>query len=396
MEMPATITKEKTMYIPVPKLNKKKYLIKSIGEYRRYFLLRLKLICFHKYLFFLLVILFNACNPKKDNPNKKIFSWNTVSSLEEKLIGEKYFIEELKIPKRLLYKRGKLLINEAAPGETFVHVLDGNSLKYLFSTGAVGYGPGEMPNAWSIESGINENTFWVYSLEGKVFSEYKLEKVNDSKALTQVRQKEDFYLAMGLTWSSDSTFMTFLVRGEDKFVEFSTDGTRLKSYGKWKGMVPGNFEDHVIADLHQGKLMGDPKTGKFIKASIFRDHLEILDKKSGQIIRIDGPENSIPEFQAVDAGAVVTSDHPLAYMDAFLGKEHIFGLYSGKTDKEIMEQGRGETDLLVFDHLGNVKAVLKLDTPISSFTVDEKGQRIFGITTDREPGVVVFDYNLEK
>ncbi|WP_339926176.1 BF3164 family lipoprotein [uncultured Cyclobacterium sp.] len=340
--------------------------------------------------------MFNACNPKKDNPNKKIFSWNTVSSLEEKLIGEKYFIEELKIPKRLLYKRGKLLINEAAPGETFVHVLDGNSLKYLFSTGAVGYGPGEMPNAWSIESGINENTFWVYSLEGKVFSEYKLEKVNDSKALTQVRQKEDFYLAMGLTWSSDSTFMTFLVRGEDKFVEFSTDGTRLKSYGKWKGMVPGNFEDHVIADLHQGKLMGDPKTGKFIKASIFRDHLEILDKKSGQIIRIDGPENSIPEFQAVDAGAVVTSDHPLAYMDAFLGKEHIFGLYSGKTDKEIMEQGRGETDLLVFDHLGNVKAVLKLDTPISSFTVDEKGQRIFGITTDREPGVVVFDYNLEK
>ena len=188
--------------------------------------------------------------------------------------------------------------------------------------------------------------------------------------------------------------MTFLVRGEDKFVEFNTDGTRLKGYGKWKGLVPGNFEDHVIADLHQGKLMGDPKAGKFIKASIFVDRLEILDKKSCQIIGINGPENSIPEFQAVDAGAVITSDHTLAYMDAFLGKTYVFGLYSGKTDSEIREQGRGETDLFVFDLSGNVKGLLKLDTPISSFTVDEKGQRIFGITTDREPGVVVFDYNL--
>jgi len=384
------------MYIPVPKLNKNKYLIKSIGDVGRYFLLRLGLICSHVSLFFILLILFNACNLKKDNPNEKIFTWNTVSSLEEKLFGEKYFIEELKIPKRLLYKMGKLLINEAAPGETFVHVLDGNSLKYLFSTGAVGYGPGEMPNAWTIESGINPNTFWVYSLEGKTFSQYPLVNSGDTRAINQVKQKEDFYLAMGITWASDSTFMTFLVRGENKFVAFDTNGRRLKGYGKWEGMVPGNFEDHVIADLHQGKLMGDPIAGKFVKASIFRDHLEILDKKSGQIIEIDGPENSIPEFQALDAGAVITSDHPLAYMDAFLGKSYVFGLYSGKTDSEISEQGRGETDVFVFDLSGNVKALLKLDTPISSFTVDEETQRIFGITTDREPGVVVFDYNLEE
>jgi len=383
------------MYIPVRKMSKKYCAVESIGCKSQYFLFWSKFNLNAGNLFCILIILLGACNSSKSNPNEKVFTWKSMSSLEKKIYGKKIVVEELKIPKRLLYKNNKLLITESAPGSNFVHVFDGKSLKYLFPTGAVGYGPGEMPNAWTIESGIDENTFWVYSLEGKVFSEYGLENVNDSKALTQVRQKEDFYLAMGLTWSSDSTFMTFLVRGEDKFVEFSTDGTRLKSYGKWKGLVPGNFEDHVIADLHQGKLMGDPTAGKFIKASIFRDHLEILDKKSGQIIGINGPENPIPEFQAVDAGAVVTSDHPLAYMDAFLGKEHVFGLYSGKTDKEIREQGRGETDLLVFDHLGNVKAVLKLDTPVSSFTVDEKGQRIFGITTDREPGVVVFDYNLD-
>ncbi|WP_339714009.1 BF3164 family lipoprotein [Cyclobacterium amurskyense] len=343
---------------------------------------------------FIWATVFCSCSRNSGNTNKKSFTWDSITPLEKELFGKKYFIEELKMPSRLLYKNDKLLIIESAPGDSFVHVLDGNSLEYLFPTGAVGYGPGEMPKAWNLEGGTDPNTFWVHSLEGKLFSEYGLENVNDSKALRQVRQKEAFYLAMGITWASDSTFMTFLARGENKFVEFNTDGTRLKGYGKWKGLVPGDFEDHVIADLHQGKLMGDPIAGKFIKASIFRGHLEILDKKSGEIIEINGPENAIPEFEAVDAGAVITSDHPLAYMDAFLGKDHVFGLYSGKTDSEIMAQGRGETNLFVFDLLGNIKTVFKLNTPIKSFTVDEERQRIFGITTDIDPGVVVFDFNL--
>ncbi len=381
------------MYIPVHEINNINCFNKSIACKSRYFLFWSKFFS-PLSLCFIWTILFCACSSDKDNPNEKSFTWNTISSLEKKLLGKKYLIEELKIPKRLLYKNDKLIIIESAPGDNFVHVLDGNSLKYLFPTGAVGYGPGEMPKAWSIEGGLDPGTFWVYSLEGKVFSEYGLENVNDSRALTQVRQTEEFYLAMGITWGSDSTFMTFLARGEDKFVEFNTDGTRLGGYGKWRGLVPGDFEDHVIADLHQGKLMGDPIAGKFIKASIFRDHLEILDKESGEIIEINGPENAIPEFEAVDAGAVVTSEHPLAYMDAFLGKEYIFGLYSGKTDKEISELGRGETDIFVFDHRGNVKSVLKLDMPISSFTVDEDQQRILGITTDKDPGVVVFNYRL--
>jgi len=389
------IIKGKTMYIPVRKINNNNYAIKSIGCKSRYFYFWSRFHSFTINLCIIWVILSFGCSADKDNPNEKTFTWNSISSLEKQLSGKKILIEELKMPDMLLYKNDKLLITESAPGDTFVHVVDGNSLEYLFSTGAVGYGPGEIPDVWTIEGGLDPDTFWVYSLEGKVFSEYALENSADPRALDQFQQKEDFYLAMGITWGSDSTFMTFLVRGEDKFVEFNTDGKRLGSYGKWKGLVPGDFDDHVIADLHQGKLMGDPKVGKFIKASILRDHFEILDKKSGQIIRIDGPENSIPEFQAVDAGAVVTSDHPLAYMDASLGKSYIFGLYSGKTDSEIREQGRGETDLFVFDLSGNVKGLLKLDTPISSFTVDEKGQRIFGITTDREPGVVVFDYNLD-
>jgi hypothetical protein len=51
--------------------------------------------------------------------------------------------------------------------------------------------------------------------------------------------------------------------------------------------------------------------------------------------------------------------------------------------------------LLVFDLTGEVIALLRLDIPISGFTVDEDRNRIIGITTDREPGVVVFEFSFE-
>lgn len=335
-----------------------------------------------------------ACDGAQKSSTEKSFTWETIP-LEKQLSGKKFLIEELKMPGRLIYKENKLVILDDAPSDTFLHVLDGTTLDYLFPSGAIGFGPGEMPSAWSIESGLDPTTFWVHSLEGKLYSEYSLNTATDPRALRQIKQQDDFFLAMGLSWSSDSTLMTFLLDGADKFVEFKTDGTRLKGYGTWKGMVPGDHEDRAIADLHQGKLMGDPKKGIFVKVSVFRDRLEILDKRTEIIIGVNGPENAIPDFRPSDTGVVTSSDHPLAYMDAFLGKEYIFGLYSGKTDREIMAQGRGETDLLVFDLSGEIKALLRLDLPISAFTVDETRSIIFGITADRDPGVAVFEFTLK-
>lgn len=83
-------------------------------------------------------------------------------------------------------------------------------------------------------------------------------------------------------------------------------------------------------------------------------------------------------------------------MDAFLGDKFIYGLYSGKTDKEIVKEGRGETQIFVFDMKGNIQTCFNLDTPIRSFTVDENHQRIFGVTEDEEPGIVKFDYTINQ
>ncbi len=385
MEMHGRIQKKSKEPQPVPVMNGVKTLKGS-------FYYRLKNKChpsFGKnwlaYIGGLCFFLASACsepNPGQGSTEKKFDRPGipTVSSLR----GEKHVFEDIIMPGSLLFKQNKLVISDKSENGYLTHIIDTDSWKYLNPMGVIGYGPGETPSVWTMESGLDPDYFWTYGLSAKTLSQYPLKETPEKLSVRQIKQNEDFFLAMGLTWSSDSTLMTYLVRGEDKFVEFTIDGTRLNGYGKWENTIPGNYSSEIIASLHQGKLMGNPKTNKFLKACILRDRLELFDKKSGVIISIDGPLNHIPQFKVVgtpgNQSPIVQSDQPLAYMDAFLGDELVFGLYSGKTDQEIMEIGRGETEIFVFDQKGEVLALFNLDTPISAFTVDEANKRIFGIT----------------
>ena len=111
-----------------------------------------------------------SCDNTQNSSTEKSFTWETIP-LEKPLSGKKFLIDELKMPGRLLYKENKLVIIDNAPSDTFLHVLDGTTLDYLFPSGAIGFGPGEMPSAWSIESGLDPASFWVHSLEGKLYSD---------------------------------------------------------------------------------------------------------------------------------------------------------------------------------------------------------------------------------
>lgn len=339
------------------------------------------------------------CSPphKNKNPYEKNFDRSVIPNVSL-LKGEKYFFEEIKMPGGLLFKQNKLIVSDQSGMDYLTHVVDTDRWEYLYPMGVVGYGPGETAHVWTIESGPDSDSFWIYNLTDKLFSKYPLEETAEKLAISQIKQNEDFFLAMGLTWSSDSTVMTYLANSEDRYVEFKTDGTRLAGYGKWKDLIPGNHSDHIIASVHQGKLTGNLKTDKFLKACILRDRLEIVDKEDGSIISIDGPISHIPKFKVSGSGSseveIIQPDQPLAYMDAYLGDRLVFGLYSGKTDQEIMDLGRGETEIFVFDLRGNVLALFNLDTPITAFTIDEAPQRIFGITADEDPGVVVYAFGL--
>lgn len=340
------------------------------------------------YFVFLISIVLIGCQKKSDDPSEIVFSRNDVKEFSI-TAKKKRATGNILQPMNILYKNGWIVLAEKDV-DTLIHILDAESLAHITSKGVAGFGPNEIPSIWNLDSGPSDSTFWAYSITGKTFNEYSLYD-NHPLSIQQIKQSEEFFLAMGITWASPKSLMTYLASGEDKYVEYDLKGNRISSYGRWKGMIQGGYSDHVIADVHQGKIRSNLANGKIVKASIFRDRIEILNKDNGEIIGIVGPINVIPKFDVVEQGAAISGDFTIAYTDLWLSDKYIFALYSGKSDLQVMKSGPGETDIFVFDYEGNALALLKADLLIKKLTSDKEGSRLFVITEEADPTVAVYD-----
>ena len=224
----------------------------------------------------------------------------------------------------------------------------------------MGFGPGEITDSFGLDGGSREGSFWVYSAMGKRFSEFNL---NDTLRLShhQVKQEEGFFMAISLAWSSDSTVMSRLANDRHRFVEFHIDnGTRVGDYGLWTDILARkDLSDYMMAELHQGWLKGNQEKDAYVSAGMFRDRLEILNKNNGEIISVDGPTNFIPKFDIVSSttqstAIIVDINEPLAYLDVYITDDNIYGLYSGRTERQLQEGDLHATEIYVFDLEGNI------------------------------------------
>lgn len=80
------------------------------------------------------------------------------------------------------------------------------------------------------------------------------------------------------------------------------------------------------------------------------------------------------------------------YDGGFVGNELIYLGFIGKNRIELQNLEDGFNNILVLDFDGNPLIHYKLDQAILRFTVDEKRRKFFGTTTDKEPGILVFEY----
>lgn len=356
-------------------------------------------------LSFLLAIPFTAstfifsCAPNtKRAKNEKTFSFETLPK-SISLQGKKKYYPELKMPYTLFTNNDLLIVGESR--RTYaeyppIHLIHSQKMDYLGAKGVIGFGPGELSDVAGMDAGSNENTFWVYSAMEKRFSEFSLEDTA-SLSSNQIKQEGDFFMAMAMKFSSDSTVMCRMVNDPFRFVEFSLDGRRIKNYGKWKDiLVRKDFTDYMMADLHLGYFQGNQRNQTYAYASAYRDRLEILDKKSEQIFLVDGPYNFIPEFTVATSGGksngvIVDINEPMAYAAVEVSDDYIYGLYCGRTFREVREGSEYATEIYVFDLQGTIICELKLDTSIRALAVNEQAGKLYGITTDEDPGIAVFD-----
>jgi hypothetical protein len=174
------------------------------------------------------------------------------------------------------------------------------------------------------------------------------------------------------------------------------DGNEIAGYGKWE-QIPEQpeMDNYLLMTYNKGRLKTNSEKNVFVKASLYRDRLEIFDYETKKFTIIDGPRLELPPANISGSGSnsalVFSMDQKYGHRDIAVGRKFIYDLYSGRSQQEIQETGRDCETVYVLTIKGEMVAKFELDKSIWGITVDEDLGKIYGITTDEEPGIAVFD-----
>lgn len=349
----------------------------------------------------LLVILF-SCSKEKSLMTNELSQEVMKFELEDFPISKelnsiKYNYQEILNPHGILLKPGKLIVSSLSSSNS-LFIIDEKSMELERSTGKSGVGPDEIADAWMMDSGLNDSTFWVYSFSVKEFSEFSL--VGDSQApLNKIRQRGDFYQSLTMNWLNKDQIISYQNVGAARFSVFTPSGDRLKNYGFWAGANDTTISkkaSFILSSINQGSVFLSPSKKYLILAQVFTDSFELLDLDLNQVKKVEGPiqqqlEYTI-EYDGKSEFPYVNPNLKNGYNNVTATNSGVFLVYLGLSDEEIEKGGSMSTDIFWFDFDGAPVAHYLLDRSIKSIAVNSDTRKIYAITYDEEPGIAVFDY----
>lgn len=335
---------------------------------------------------------FNSSSDNKENYQIQTFQTNDIQY--KSLKSQKYIFDQIQVPNSIIKVDSKIVVSEMA-GDTLISVINAEDMTFDYKFGQEGMGPGEFYKIWNLYPSSETNQFWIYCPETKISTLYNLAEGEIEKTY---KQTSDDVLAVQFAPTYRNSFIGIKADGSYQFAEFSNKGSEIAGFNTWDGYIEKSEDipKNVIASVHQGKLYSNPNQDKFALACINRDMIEVLDLKDSSILSIRGPENIIPEFKVdYSAGYPMALSDPktdiYCYYGAFLSEKYIYGLYSGETSIDVNQNHSDIAKIIYkFSYAGELIAAYKLDTSIQSIQVDEKLGKIYGVTTDENPGIAIF------
>jgi hypothetical protein len=329
-----------------------------------------------------------------ENNNKPVFQ----------LSSKKTYFSQLVIPYKIERKDSFLIIMESSrisPDKPLIHIVNQKDLSYGKGKGILGYGPNEISDAHVYEPGFSDSSFWVNSVINKRMSEFSLYD-SQKLSISEFRQPVGMQLATKLLFAPDNLILAHVSTDSYDFVEFDKEGNRTNGYGLKEpiqskkiisdGSRTNNF---LIAQINKGLFKRDPYSRIYVKASLYTDRIDIFDYSTGSAIKVLGPRLEVPAFEIVGEGINVSPAFPseldYGHRDICFSQNYIYDLYGGFSQSDFRSTGSLAETIYVLTKKGEMVAKLELDRSVISIAVDENLGKIYGITTDEEPGIAVFD-----
>ncbi|SFT68382.1 TolB-like 6-blade propeller-like [Algoriphagus locisalis] len=356
-------------------------------------------------LYILLTLVFlAACESKESEITNTSFTEGDLPDVVS-LNGHKYAFSQVLNPRGILVTDGKAIIFERKNvHDDKLHIIDLESMTYLQTKGKDGMGPGEVATITQVEALSDPSKFQVYDLELRLFSTFNFADTS-RLAESQFKAPETTFYITNPTLTSDTTLLANTVDGWTKYLHLSISGDTLAMFGDWRDMIKGKelpngykeeeLDANLVSNIFQGSLKASKDKSYAIKAGVKVDYIDIVNLETMSIKTIYGPVQGIPDFkisywggyQMPDMGPSGTS----RYVDVFPGEKSFFALFFGKKSSEISDMDNPNR-IFEFDYEGNVLSQYQLDYPLLGFSVDEESRAIYGVTIDREPNLVRFDY----
>lgn len=351
------------------------------------------------------VSVFLGCDTNSGSKNDIIYFSEEDLPDPIQLTGEKYEIEEITNPRGLLLTDDFILVFERKNiYDKKFHVIDKESGKYLRSKGKDGMGPGEITVISQIEEAEESGKVWAYDPEIRKFSKYDL---RDSSLLAEeeFRSPETSFFLTELTWTKNQSLFGGAVDGMTKYLHLTRDGDTLHLMGNWRdhvknwelpnGYQPEDLDANLISSIFQGPIKSSPNGEMVVKAGRSVDYIDIINLDGYHTKTIIGPS---PELQHFDIGYSMGYQMPdfgrdktTRYSDVTLGQDSFFTLFRGKPFRELSSPDNLNR-VFEFDYEGNILNQYQLDMPVYGIAVDEENRIIYGVTVDREPNLVRFEY----
>lgn len=347
----------------------------------------MKLISFH----LLTVLFFIACSTNSTKESE-VATHDLPSYF---LVSEKFDHTTILNPRRIFSKDDLLIVIEdyrMPPNLPLIHLFKKNPVIYLHSKGKRGLGPMEAQSVEVLHPSYSDSTFLMYSDMDRKFVEYSID--DSSKLGIREFKIPDFEIPLGALYKRpDSIFVGIPTYAPNKIVEADFQGKKLAGYGVWE-QVEGKKEMSYFHhfNLNQGWFKSNEAFTIFVNACIYRDRLEIFDFETKEIKVVDWPSKELPEFNFY--GPTMPLDIPMSnpfrYRDVAISNERIYALYGGISHIDHKKTGELAKKIIVFSLSGEPILIFKLDRSISSFVMDEGSSKIYGLTTDENPGIAVF------
>ena len=318
------------------------------------------------------------------------------------LTGEKIYFPEILSPWKIDQKGEFLIIQESyriPSDKPLIHLINKKSMTFFASKGVIGEGPGQITDGDIFDPGLSDSTFWINAVMSKKMAQFN---VYDTSRLSvrEFRQPEHMLFAYMMYLTPNQSFLCMVADTPNKLTEFDFDGEKVGAYGTWE-QIPEKpeMDNFLLMNYNKGRLKSNQEKQYFVKASLYRDRIEIFDYQTKTFTNVDGPRLELPDAQISGSGSnsalVFSMDQKYGYKDIALANKFIYCLYSGRSQQEIQETGKDSETVYVLSKKGEVIGKLMLDKSIRGITVDESLGKIYGITTDADPGVAIFDIPTE-